>query len=398
MRKTLVTFIITALILMTSITTVQGLSFSVKITPDKTTVQKGESVTLVISATNLDVGSKGINTILLAMEYDKNVFETVSKSDIEKVNNWDEPSFNPANGKILTTRGSFLNTDGEIVKIKLTAKTTATLGNTTVTFKNIEASNSESDIFAANTSYILNITEKTSDGGTNTPTDSQKPNVTVKYDTVDNGIKVTLTSDKTLKALAGWTLSSDKKQLSKIYTTNYTGTVVVEEENGSKSDAISIKVTGVTTSNGDKTDNTDKTDKTKPTASVKYTKGTNGVTVTVTASEEIQAVTGWTLSSDKKQLTRVFKENYNGALTIVDLAGNKSDAISIKVDTSLPNGGTDTTTNTNTNTNNKNNTNSSTTSTDKLPKAGLEAYIIPAIGFIAVIGTVAYVRYKSMEY
>lgn len=387
MKKTLVTFIITALILMTSITTVKGLSFSVKITPSSTTVQKGETVTLTISVSDLDVGSKGINTILLAMEYDKNIFETVSSSNIEALNSWDKPSFNPDNGKMLSTRDPFLTAGGDVFAIKLTAKSTATTGNTTVTFKNIEASNSESDIYAANTSYVLNITEKTT--SEETKTDTEKPKVTVKYDNVDNGVKVTLTSDKALKAVSGWTLSSDKKQLSKVYTASYNGTIVVEDENGNKSDSITINAEVTTNSNNTSTD------KTKPTASVKYTKGTNGVTVTVTASEEIQAVTGWTLSSDKKQLTRVFTTNYEGKITIVDLAGNKSDEITIKVDTSLTNGGVDT------NTNNKNNTNSSsssTTSTDKLPKAGLETYIIPAIGIVAIIGTVAYIRYKSMEY
>lgn len=384
MKKTLVTFIITIFILMTLITTVQGLSFTVKITPSSANVQKGESVTLVLSVSNLDVGSNGLNTLLLSMEYDKNVFNTVTKDDIKALNGWDSPEFNPDNGKILTAKGSFVNTESDVIEIKLTAKTTATVGSTTVTFKNIEASNSETDINAANTSYILNITEK-SGGGGETP-DTEKPNVTVKYDEVNNGVKVTLVSDKALKPVAGWTLSSDKKQLSKVYTESYNGTMVVEDENGNKSDAVTINVE-ISDDSGE-----NPTDKTKPTATVKYSKGTNGVTVTVTASEQIQPVTGWTLSSDKKTLTRVFTQNYTGTLTITDLAGNKSDSIAIKVDTSLPNGGTDT------GNNNNNSNNNNGTSTDKLPAAGLETYIIPAIALIAIIGTVAYVRYKSMEY
>lgn len=387
MKKTLVTFIITALILTVCATTVQGLSFGVKITPSATSVAKGQSVTLVVGVNNLDVGANGLNTFLTTIEYDKSVFNTLTTDDVKSLNGWDSPTYNPDNGMILTAKGSFVNSESDILQITLTTKQTAPTGNTTVTFKDVEASNSQTDINAGNASYILNVTDQ-STGGDDTP-DAAKPNITVSYAEVSNGIRVTLTSDKPLKAVAGWTLSSDKLQLSRVYTSSYNGSMQLEAEDGTVSDPVTINV--AIDDGGDDNENPTLSDTTKPTGTVKYSKDstTNKVTVTITASEEVQPVTGWTLSADKKTLTRVFTENYTGTVTLTDLAGNKSDPLQIKVDLSNPNGGTDT---------NNNGNNNSGTATDNLPHAGLETYIIPAIAIIAIVGTVAFVRYKSMEY
>ena len=401
MKKTLVTFIITILILMASITTVQGLSFAVKITPSTPNVEKGATVKLVLSVANLDVGANGLNTFLATMEYDQTVFDIATSNNIKALNGWDSPTYNAGNGKILTTKGSFVNTESDVIEITLTAKSTAKTGSTTVTFKNIEASNSQEDIVAANTSYILNIVEKAQNGGNDEQnpgtTDTTKPAVTASYKTVANGVQVTLTANEEVKAIDGWTLSADKKQLTRVYAANYSGAITVEDTSGNKSDAVTINVQITPAGSGNNGGNNDEnnsgatTDKTKPTATVSYSKSTTGtVTVTVKASEEIQPVTGWTLSTDKKTLTRQYKANYTGTITVTDLAGNKSDAISIKVDISNANGGTNTGTGSNGTTNNN--------QPNKLPQAGLETYLIPAIGLIAIIGTVAFVRYKSMEY
>ena len=115
----------------------------------------------------------------------------------------------------------------------------------------------------------------------------------------------------------------------------------------------------------------------------------------LTYTEELKPVTGWTLSSDKKTLTRVFSSNYTGTIVLEDLAGNKSNSIEIKVDTSLPNGGT--------NVDNAGaKTNSpvkatETSATDKLPKTG-SAMIIPMIALAGLVGTFTYFKYRGMKY
>ena len=49
------------------------------------------------------------------------------------------------------------------------------------------------------------------------------------------------------------------------------------------------------------------------------------VTVTITSNEDIQAVSGWKLSSDKKQLTKTFASNTNTVINVKDNAGNNTE-------------------------------------------------------------------------
>lgn len=405
MKKTLVTFIIMILILASWVTNVQALSFTVTLKPSATVVEKGGTVEVVVALSSIDAGS-GINSFLATLEYDKNIFETLTTDndhvaqEIEGLNNWDTPLLNENKGKMVTDRKGFAKDDMDALKIKLKVKANASTGSTTITIKDISASNGQQDINAQNTSCTITVKEKTTTP--DTPTTTTKPTAEVKYETVDNGIKVTVTSNSTLKALAGWTLSANKKQLSKVYTADYTGTLTITDENGNVSDPITINAkvgsNNGNNNNGNNNGNNNNnnggsttTDKTKPTASVKYTKDTKGVvTVTITASEPIQAVTGWTLSADKKTLTKQYTKNTTETITIVDLAGNKSEAIKIEVDTSLSNGGKDFSTG-------NNNGSNGTKSPDSLPKAGV-GFILPVIAIITVVGAVAFVRYKSMEY
>ena len=137
-------------------------------------------------------------------------------------------------------------------------------------------------------------------------------------------------------------------------------------------------------------------DKTPPTAAVKYAKGTTGVTVTVVANEELKPLDGWTLSADKKTLTKLYTADFSGTITIQDLAGNKSAAIKIDVDVDGKDGNGSGSGSGNNNNNNDNNGGGSQ-SKDPLPKTGA-GYIVPVIALVAIIGTGAFIRYKSMEY
>ena len=64
-------------------------------------------------------------------------------------------------------------------------------------------------------------------------------------------------------------------------------------------------------------------DRTNPVIEVIYTKlDTNQVLVTITSDEEVKEVEGFTLSSDKKSLTKTYSVNTQEEVTISDLAGN----------------------------------------------------------------------------
>lgn len=174
-------------------------------------------------------------------------------------------------------------------------------------------------------------------------------------------------------------------------TSSGTGTGSGSTSSGLNSIPVVNSTTSTTTSN----------DTTKPTAvSVKYTKAGSSVTVTVTASEEVQALTDWNLSADKKTLTRVFSSNYTGTINLTDIAGNKSDGIQIKVDTSLPNGGTDV----GAGASNGNNTSkypNGVNGNSNLPKAGIDYSVLFVIVACIASGIYAYIKirdYNNIKY
>lgn len=85
-----------------------------------------------------------------------------------------------------------------------------------------------------------------------------------------------------------------------------------------------------------------KVDTTSPEYTVTYSKTSitnEDVVVTVTANEELKAVSGWNLSSDKKVLTKTFSANTKTSITIADLLGNtnKVDIVINNIDKKVPN-------------------------------------------------------------
>ena len=78
---------------------------------------------------------------------------------------------------------------------------------------------------------------------------------------------------------------------------------------------------------GQNTAKVDWIDKDVPEITIKYseTNLTNKeVTVTITSNEEIQEVTGWVLSTDKKTLTKTYSQNTTEEITVRDLVGNEA--------------------------------------------------------------------------
>lgn len=76
-------------------------------------------------------------------------------------------------------------------------------------------------------------------------------------------------------------------------------------------------------------------DRSNPVIEINYTKlNTNQVLVTIKADEMLSEVSGFTLSEDKKTLTKVYTNNCQEEIIISDLAGNKVN-VSVLVDTIL---------------------------------------------------------------
>lgn len=143
--------------------------------------------------------------------------------------------------------------------------------------------------------------------------DSTKPELQVSYNTTqitNQNVTVTIKANEEIQAVSGWNLSSDKKQLTRTFTTNTDITVNVKDIAGNTTEA-KVKINNI--------------DKVNPEVEITYSTTTQTiepVTVTIKANEKIQSIEGWTLSDDETTLTKVFDENDIQTITIRDLAGN----------------------------------------------------------------------------
>ena len=143
--------------------------------------------------------------------------------------------------------------------------------------------------------------------------DSTKPDLEVSYSNTqitNENVTVTIKANEEIQPVSGWTLSSDKKQLTKTFSANTNINVSVRDIAGNTTEA-KVVVNNI--------------DKTNPEVEIKYSTTSqtiDPITVTIKANEKIQGIEGWVLSDDETTLTKVFDENDTQTVTIRDLAGN----------------------------------------------------------------------------
>lgn len=128
----------------------------------------------------------------------------------------------------------------------------------------------------------------------------------------NKNVTATINSDEQIQEIAGWTLSSDKRVLTKEYSRNANENITIKDLVGNETQ-VNIEINNI--------------DKTVPIANVGYSTKEitkDNVTVTITSNEEVQEIEGWDLSSDKKTLTKEYSENIKETVTIKDLAENES--------------------------------------------------------------------------
>ena len=143
--------------------------------------------------------------------------------------------------------------------------------------------------------------------------------INVTYSTTEptnKNVDVTITGNKELAELSGWTLSTtDKKVMTKTYTENVNENITITDTEGTTASAtISIK-------------NIDKVAP-KITVSKQLAQDKKSNKVTISADEEIKEVEGWTISTDKRTLSKTYTDNTptgGEKVEIVDLAGNKTE-------------------------------------------------------------------------
>lgn len=185
MKKTL-SIVLTVLIVLfmctpvfaTDVTT--STTFNVVLASSATEVKAGDEVQLTISLKNFTPGKTGVNTFYFVLDYDKAVFETLAGENFTASNGWGAVTFNPATGEGVTDNSTFMAEDHEAIKVKLKVKEKANLGNTTITVKDVESSDSVNDIHPADQSISVKIVEAATE-----PTPEPKPDNTVNTVTPD---------------------------------------------------------------------------------------------------------------------------------------------------------------------------------------------------------------------
>ena len=140
--------------------------------------------------------------------------------------------------------------------------------------------------------------------------------VSVEYSTTEptkDNVVVTITANREIKEVEGWTLSEDKKSLQKTYTENVRETITITSENDETVEQ-EILIENI--------------DKTAPNIEVRYSTTeltTESVVVTLVSDEELQELSGWELSADKKSLTKEYSENTTETVVVYDLVSNSTE-------------------------------------------------------------------------
>ena len=353
----------------------------------------GKKVTSSNGKYEYKVTKNGTYKVVVTDRAENTKEQSVTVSNIDKTAPTLEVTKNPEN----------LTKDDVTLTINVEDKESG-VNNVTVDGKKVTLSNGKYEYKVSNNgTYKVVVTDKAGNTKEQSVTVSNidKTGLTceVEYSTTNptNGnVKVTIKTNKEVSAIDGWTLSKDKKELTKTYSSNKEEQITLKDSLGNSATA-KIKITNidkiaptlkvtknpenltkddvtltinaedkesginnvtvdgkkVTLSNGkyeykvtkngtykvvvtDKAGNTKEQsvtvsniDKTGLTCEVEYstTNPTNGnVKVTIKANKEVSAIDGWTLSKDKKELTKTYSSNKEEQVTLQDSLGNSATA------------------------------------------------------------------------
>ena len=144
MRKVL-PVILTLLVIMffSMVNNSYALSFKLETTPDITSLKPGQTVITTIKVKSVDMGELGCNLVEGAIEYDKNIFETLKQEDIEGMNNW-TVTYNEEN----------------VAKVKLKVKEGVNKTTTTVKYTNLATNDGVNNIKEEDKSVGITIVKE----------------------------------------------------------------------------------------------------------------------------------------------------------------------------------------------------------------------------------------------
>lgn len=150
--------------------------------------------------------------------------------------------------------------------------------------------------------------------------------ISIKYsttDATDTSVLATIEANRELNPVEGWTLANDKKSLSKAYAENKTENVLVTDVFGNTR-TITIEVNNIDSEEAKASITYSTTDLTK-----------DNVTITIVANKQLVSMNGWSLSDDKKCISKIYTSNTQEDIEIKDILGNVYKT-QIKIDNILP--------------------------------------------------------------
>lgn len=126
----------------------------------------------------------------------------------------------------------------------------------------------------------------------------------------NDDVEVTIYSNMGLIQKEGWTLSEDGKSLTKIYSNNIKENVTVYNGFSEKREEI-IEINNI--------------DKEPPQLLIQYSDvNDNGeIMVSIISNEELSEKENWTLSEDKKSITRIYNNPIEDYISVKDIVGNE---------------------------------------------------------------------------
>lgn len=188
MKKKITSVILFILIILIATTIYAAVTANAGLTASKSKVKPGEEFTIKLNIKDIEAGSDGLMGAQLKIDYDKNIFETLTDSNIKGLSGL-TAYYNESNkGNILIVSGmSGIKIDSDFVEITFKVKETVTAKDATITLQDIEIFNLEKANLGSK-SVTVEITNEnagnttptpTPDGGSeSTPTPSTKPNTT----------------------------------------------------------------------------------------------------------------------------------------------------------------------------------------------------------------------------
>lgn len=155
-------------------------------------LKEGETVTINVNLTNINAGA-GIDALTAGIEYDSNVFETLSTSSFTSSTNW-TPTFAETTNKMTGLKNQKVTAPETMFTITLKVKQSISVDSTTITLKNIVvsggivANGGTGDIKVDNASVTINKEKEST--STTTPVNNTKP-------VSNTGVTDTTTTKKT---------------------------------------------------------------------------------------------------------------------------------------------------------------------------------------------------------